>query len=125
VTHASLSAKVKLTAKINADAARLRAQGLAMFDAQLAVLAASGGAVQELVDATLAGGSAGVAGGRGAEMLMHIARSGGECGFEVVTATAPDPVPNLGHADVIMVRVLRMSLVFLSSCTSVTLLQWQ
>jgi hypothetical protein len=115
VSDASQSAKVKVTTRISADAARLRAQGMAMFDAQLAVVAASGGTVQALIDATLAEGSAGIAGGRGAEMLMQIARSGGECGFEVVTATAPDPIPNLGLADVIMVRVLHISLVFLSS----------
>lgn len=119
VADAAQSAKVKLIAKISADEARLRAQGLAMYNAQLAVLAASGETVQALIEATLAEGSAGVAGGRGAEMLMQIARSGGECGFEVVTATAPDPVPNLGlgHADVILVRVLHISLVFLSSWT--------
>jgi len=100
------SAKAKINAKINADAARLLAQGDALWATQRAVVAASSGAVQGRIDAALAAGSAGIAGGQGAEMLLQVVRSGGECGFEVVMGIAAEVVPSLGIAGVIMVRAL-------------------
>ena len=109
VADAAKSTKAKINAKIDADAARLLAQGDALWATQRAVVAASSVAVQGRVDAALAAGSAGIAGGQGAEMLLQVVRSGGECGFEVVTGIAAEVAavnPSLGIADVIMVRAL-------------------
>ena len=108
VADAARSAKVKINAKINADAARLLAQGDALWATQRAVVAASSGAVQGRIDTALAAGSAGIAGGQGAEMLLQVVRSGGECGFEVVMGIAAEVVSSLGVADVILVRAVHL-----------------
>jgi hypothetical protein len=106
VADAANSAKVKVNAKVDADAARLLAQGDALWATQRAVVAASSGAVQGRIDAALAAGSAGIAGGQGAEMLLQVVRSGDECGFEVVMGIAAEVVSSLGVADVILVRAV-------------------
>jgi hypothetical protein len=107
VADVAKSAKVKINAKIDADAARLLSQGDAIWADQRAAVAAGSAEVQERINAALATGSAGIVGGQGAEMLLQVVRSGGECGFEVVTGVADEvltAVPNLGVAEVIMVR---------------------
>jgi hypothetical protein len=71
VENAATSAKVKMSAAIDGSAARLLAQGDVLWAAQCADVAASSGALQERVDAAFAAGSAGIAGGCGAEMLLH------------------------------------------------------
>ena len=107
VADAAKSAKVKINAKIDAECARLQSQGEAIWANQRAAVAAGSAEVQERINAALATGSAGIVGGQGAEMLLQVVRSGGECGFEVVTGVADEvltAVPNLGVAEVIMVR---------------------
>lgn len=92
VADATKSAKVKINSKIDADAARLLSQGDAIWDNQRASVAAGSAEVQERINAALATGSAGIAGGQGAEMLLQVVRCGGECGFEVVTGVADEVV---------------------------------
>ena len=58
--------------RIEHDAARLLAQGDALWATRRAAEAASSGAVEQRIDAALGAGSAGVAGGRGAGMLLLV-----------------------------------------------------
>ena len=71
VADAAKTAKAKMSAAIDGNAARLLKQGDVLWAAQCADVAASSGALQERVDAAFAAGSAGIAGGCGAEMLLH------------------------------------------------------
>ena len=72
VADAAQSAQVKINAKIEHDAARLLAQGDALWATRRAAEAASSGAVEQRIDAALGAGSAGVAGGHGAGMLLLV-----------------------------------------------------
>ena len=72
VADAAQSAQVKISCKIEHDAARLLAQGDALWATRRAAEAASSGAVEQRIDAALGAGSAGVAGGRGAGMLLLV-----------------------------------------------------
>ena len=104
VADAAASAKVKMSAAIDGNAARLLARGDMLYDDECSRIGYNG-YIQWRVDDALRAGSAGIAGGRGAEMLLQAARSAGKV-FEVVTGFA-DAVCPLGVAEVIEVRARR------------------
>ena len=63
VADAAQSAQVKISCKIEHDAARLLAQGDALWATRRAAEAASSGAVEQRIDVALVAGSTGIAGG--------------------------------------------------------------
>lgn len=101
VADAAASAKVKMSAAIDGNAARLLARGDVLYDNECSRISYNG-AFQFHVDNALRAGSAGIAGGHGAEKLLQAVRSAGEV-FEVVTGFA-DAVYPLGVAEVIEVH---------------------
>jgi hypothetical protein len=108
VADAAASAKVKMSAAIDSNAARLLARGDVLYDDKCSSISYCGNIGYD-VNRALSAGGAGIAGGRGAEMLLQAARSAGQEKlqvFEVVMGFA-DAVYPLGVAEVIEVRARR------------------